>query len=67
MLETKNLRWTKDRFSTSILSARLISVLDFIFAISNDAARGQNFQADLSERAGAEQWIQVVLPNEGAR
>ena len=34
MLETKNLRWAKDRFSTSILSARLICVLDFIFALS---------------------------------
>jgi hypothetical protein len=34
MLKTKSLRGTKDRFSNSILSARLISVLDFIFALS---------------------------------
>jgi hypothetical protein len=34
MLKTKNLRGTQDRFSNSILSARLISVLDFIFALS---------------------------------
>jgi len=45
MLKTKNLRWTKDRFSNSILSARLLSVLAFIFASFNDAARTANFQA----------------------
>ena len=40
--KTRNLRWTKDGFSNS---ARLLSVLAFIFASFNDAARTANFQA----------------------
>jgi len=56
MLKTKNLRGTEDRFSNSILSARLISVLDFIFCSFNDAARRANFQAQ-NDRNGRAPWV----------
>jgi hypothetical protein len=53
MLKTKNLRWTKDRFSNSILSARLLSVLAFIFALSMTPPEGQTSSADRSKLEGA--------------
>jgi hypothetical protein len=40
MLKTKNLRWTKNHFSNSILSARLISILDFVFALPDVTKTG---------------------------
>jgi hypothetical protein len=53
MLETKNLRWAKDRFSNSILSARLICVLDFIFALSMTPPDGQTSRRELIGMGGA--------------
>src|ERR1051326_7476875 len=50
MLITKNLRWTKNHFSNSILSARLISILDFIlrFSGSQRIRIWWRFQLDLA-------------------
>jgi hypothetical protein len=67
MLETKNLRWAKDRFSNSILSARLICVLDFIFALSMTPPEGQTSRHRLIEIGGRDEWTRVPQPNEGAR
>jgi hypothetical protein len=67
MLKTKNLRGTKDRFSNSILSARLISVLDFIFALSMTPPEGQTSRLRTIGMEGRHEWTQVPQPNEGAR
>jgi len=67
MLKTKNLRGTKDRFSNSILSARLISVLDFIFALSMTPPEGQTSRLRTIGMEGRYEWTQVPQPNEGAR
>jgi hypothetical protein len=67
MLKTKNLRWTKDRFSNSILSARLICVLAFIFALSMTPPEGQTSRRRSIGMRGRYEWNQVLQPNEGAR
>jgi hypothetical protein len=67
MLKTKNLRWTKGRFSNSILSARLLSVLAFIFALSMTPPEGQTSRRRPIEMGGRDEWTRVPQLNEGAR
>jgi hypothetical protein len=67
MLETKNLRLAKDRFSNSILSARLICILDFVFALSMTPPEGQTSRRKPIGIGGRHEWTRVPQPNEGAR
>src|SRR5687768_4886348 len=67
MLQTKNLRWTKDRFLNTILSARLISVLAFIFTLSMTPPEGQTSRRRPIGIGGHHEWTRVRQPNEGAR
>ena len=67
MLETKNLRWAKDRFSNSILSARLICVLDFIFALSMTPPDEQTSNREPIGMGERYECIWARPLNEGAR
>lgn len=67
MLKTKKLGWTKDRFSKSILSARLISVLAFIFALSMTPREQRISRRWPIRMGGRHEGTRIPQPNEGAR